>query len=75
MRRHWDRTARSSYRPRSVNDSEFGAGDEVVFNLEDGQIVMRKAKRSTLDRLADLGGPMWNGAAERLQQDRDEWNQ
>lgn len=51
-----------------------GPGDAVAFTSEDGRVVMRKSERSALERLADLGGPMWDGATERLHQDRDEWD-
>ena len=49
-------------------------GDEIIFETQDGHVVVRKAPRSGLERLSELAGPMWRGYADQLQRDRDDWD-
>ncbi|HEX5726418.1 MAG TPA: AbrB/MazE/SpoVT family DNA-binding domain-containing protein [Longimicrobiaceae bacterium] len=49
-------------------------GDEILMEPEDEHVVLRKAPKSALERLAEFGGPMWRGYAEEIERDRDEWD-
>ena len=47
-----------------------GPGDEIDFTTEGSQVVVRKAGRSAVDRLADFAGPLWQGYADEVRRDR-----
>lgn len=49
-------------------------GDELMLEACDDSIVITRAPSSALARLRALSGPMWKGASEQLQRDRDEWD-
>jgi AbrB family looped-hinge helix DNA binding protein len=49
-------------------------GDELMLEARDDSIVITRASSSALARLRALGGPIWKGASEQLQRDRDEWD-
>lgn len=49
-------------------------GDELMLEAHDDRIVITRAPSSALVRLRALSGPMWKGASEQLQRDRDEWD-
>ncbi|MFL5538070.1 MAG: AbrB/MazE/SpoVT family DNA-binding domain-containing protein [Longimicrobiaceae bacterium] len=51
-----------------------GPGDEIDFVHEGSKVVVRKAARSAVDRLAESAGSMWQGYADELQRERDEWD-
>ena len=51
-----------------------GPGDEIDFTTEGSQVVVRKAGRSAVDRLAEFAGPLWEGYADEVRRDRDEWD-
>jgi AbrB family looped-hinge helix DNA binding protein len=50
-----------------------GPGDEIVFAIEDGRVLLSNG-RSILERLDEFVGPIWQGYAEEVQRDRDEWD-
>lgn len=51
-------------------------GDQIVVNEEDGRIVISKAEpQAWLERMDNFRGDHWNGAAEELFRDREEWDQ
>jgi AbrB family looped-hinge helix DNA binding protein len=52
-----------------------GPGDEIDFAHDGSEVVVRKAARSAVDRVAEFSGPMWQGYADELQLERDEWDQ
>jgi AbrB family looped-hinge helix DNA binding protein len=49
-------------------------GDQVRIEARGDEIVITPLASSAFDRLKALGGPMWHGAAERLERDRGEWD-
>lgn len=51
-----------------------GPGDEIDFAHDGSQVVVRKAARSAVDRLAEFAGPRWQGYADELRRERDEWD-
>jgi bifunctional DNA-binding transcriptional regulator/antitoxin component of YhaV-PrlF toxin-antitoxin module len=51
-----------------------GPGDEIVFDDTREEIVVRKGKRTLMERLDEFRGPIWHGYAEEVQRARDEWD-
>ena len=49
-------------------------GDNVRIEARGDEIVITPMTESAYERLKALGGPMWRGAAERLERDRDQWD-
>ena len=49
-------------------------GDELLVEVEDDRIVIRKSSKSALERLAGFAGPRWRGYADEIQRMRDEWD-
>jgi AbrB family looped-hinge helix DNA binding protein len=51
-------------------------GDEIMVHEEDGRIIISKAEPvNWLERMRAFRSDIWNGYAETLQRDRDEWDQ
>jgi AbrB family looped-hinge helix DNA binding protein len=50
------------------------AGDEILYEIRDGDAVLRNARTSGLAQLAAFAGPEWRGYADQVQRDRDEWD-
>lgn len=48
-------------------------GDVLDVEVEDDRIVLRKTPESWLERLAAFRGEHWEGVAEEIQRERDEW--
>jgi AbrB family looped-hinge helix DNA binding protein len=49
-------------------------GDQVRIEGRGNEIVITPLASSAFERLKALGGPVWHGAAERLERDRNEWD-
>ncbi|HSU18016.1 AbrB/MazE/SpoVT family DNA-binding domain-containing protein [Longimicrobium sp.] len=49
-------------------------GDQVRIEVRGDEIVITPLTASAFERLKALGGPVWRGAAERIERDRDEWD-
>ena len=50
--------------------------DSIIVGQEDGGIIISKAEpRVWLEQMRALRADYWNGYAETLQRDRDEWDQ
>lgn len=59
--------------PMEIRDTlGVGPGDEIDFSHEGPEIVVRKAARSGLERLAEFAGPIWRGYADEIRRERDE---
>ncbi|GAB6043257.1 AbrB/MazE/SpoVT family DNA-binding domain-containing protein [Endothiovibrio diazotrophicus] len=50
------------------------AGDRLVIDAEDGRVVIEKAPISFVDALEALGGELWHGYADELEDGREEWD-
>ena len=50
-----------------------GPGDEIVFLVDEGRVLLSNA-RSITERLQEFVGPMWRGYADEVRRDRDEWD-
>ncbi|MFL5383635.1 MAG: AbrB/MazE/SpoVT family DNA-binding domain-containing protein [Longimicrobiaceae bacterium] len=51
-----------------------GPGDELDFAHKGSEVVVRKAVRSAVDGLGEFADPIWQGYADELQRERDEWD-
>ncbi len=49
-------------------------GDLLEISQEGDRIVLRKVRRSALESLERVGGPLWRGYANELVRARDEWD-
>lgn len=51
-------------------------GDQIMVHEEDGRIIITKAEPlAWLEQMEEFRGSQWNGYAETLQRERDEWDQ
>lgn len=49
-------------------------GDQVRIEARGDEIVITPLASSAFERLKALGGPLWDGAVERIERDRAEWD-
>lgn len=59
--------------PMEIRDTlGVGPGDEIDFSHEGSEVVVRKAGRTGLERLAEFAGSIWRGYADEVRRERDE---
>ncbi len=61
--------------PVSIRKSlKLRPGDLLEIEMEDGQIIMRKAADSALEQLLECASDVWKGYHRELETMREEWD-